>query len=130
MEPLTPPEPELDDTLTDWPDSASPELEPDADEHPSESKIPETIHLDSDHPTHSGVTFEEMNLIRPLRDAINHAGYKYATPVQAAVIPEAMKGIDVIGQAQTGTGKTCAFLVPLMNRWRPHNTKGPVALVM
>src|SRR6476660_1447892 len=116
MEPLTPTEPDLDDqTLPDWPDSASPELEPDADESPSESKLPETIDIPSDHPTHSGVTFEEMKLIRPLMDAIHQANYKYATPVQAAVIPEAMKGIDVIGQAQTGTGKTCAFLVPLMN---------------
>ena len=51
------------------------------------------------------VAYADMKLIRPLIDAIKHAGYVYATPVQAAVIPQAMKGTDVIGQAQTGTGK-------------------------
>jgi ATP-dependent RNA helicase DeaD len=76
------------------------------------------------------VRYADMKLIRPLQDAINHAGYTTATPVQAAVIPKAMLGTDVIGQAQTGTGKTAAFVIPFMNRWRPHNTKGPVGLVM
>ncbi len=78
----------------------------------------------------SGVTFSEMKLIRPLFEAIQHAGYKGATPVQAAVIPLAMRGKDVIGQAQTGTGKTAAFLIPFLNRWRPHKLKGPIGLVM
>jgi ATP-dependent RNA helicase DeaD len=50
--------------------------------------------------------------------------------VQEAVIPVAMRGQDVIGQAQTGTGKTAAFLLPFMNRWRPHKLKGPIGLVM
>ena len=76
------------------------------------------------------VAYRDMGLIRPLQDAIKHVGYEFCTPVQAAVIPEAMRGIDVIGQAQTGTGKTAAFLIPFMNRWRPHTTKGPVGLVM
>ena len=76
------------------------------------------------------VRYADMKLIRPLADAIAHAGYVTTTPVQSAVIPKAMTGADVIGQAQTGTGKTAAFLVPLMNRWRPHGTKGPVGLVM
>src|SRR6185312_4950697 len=76
------------------------------------------------------VTFADMNLIKPLFDAIEHAGYKTATPVQSAVIPLAMRGKDVIGQAQTGTGKTAAFLVPFLNRWRPHKLKGPIGLVM
>jgi len=76
------------------------------------------------------VAYADMKLIRPLIDAIHHAGYVYATPVQAAVIPQAMKGTDVIGQAQTGTGKTAAFLIPFMNRWRPHTFKGPIGLVM
>jgi ATP-dependent RNA helicase DeaD len=78
----------------------------------------------------AAVTFAQLNLIKPLFDAIEHAGYKTTTPVQAAVIPLAMRGKDVIGQAQTGTGKTAAFLVPFMNRWRPHKLKGPVGLVM
>lgn len=76
------------------------------------------------------VRYSEMRLIKPLMDAVNHAGYEFATPVQAAVIPLALKGKDVIGQAQTGTGKTAAFLLPFMNRWRPHQLKGPIGLVM
>ena len=76
------------------------------------------------------VLYQDMKLIRPLMDAIHHAGYTKTTPVQASVIPLAMKGQDVIGQAQTGTGKTAAFLIPFLNRWRPHNTPGPIGLVM
>ena len=74
--------------------------------------------------------FTEFKLIQPMVDALRHAGYVNTTPVQAAVIPPALRGKDVIGQAQTGTGKTCAFLVPFMNRWRPHKLKGPIGLVM
>lgn len=74
--------------------------------------------------------YSEMKLIRPLMEAIEHAGYEFATPVQESVIPIAMRGKDVIGQAQTGTGKTAAFLIPFMNRWRPHTLHGPIGLVM
>jgi ATP-dependent RNA helicase DeaD len=76
------------------------------------------------------VRYADMRLINPLMHAIQEAGYEFATPVQTAVIPKAMRGLDVIGQAQTGTGKTAAFLIPLMNRWRPHTLKGPIGLVM
>jgi ATP-dependent RNA helicase DeaD len=91
-----------------------------------ESESPDPVADEASPP----VTFADMNLIKPLFDAIEHAGYKTATPVQSAVIPLAMRGKDVIGQAQTGTGKTAAFLVPFMNRWRPHKLKGPIGLVM
>ena len=76
------------------------------------------------------VRYADMKLIGPLAHAIELAGYKTTTPVQAAVIPLAMRGKDVIGQAQTGTGKTAAFLIPFLNRWRPHTLKGPIGLVM
>lgn len=76
------------------------------------------------------VKYTDLKLIKPLQQAITQAGYHQTTPVQAAVIPKAMRGIDVIGQAQTGTGKTAAFLIPFLNRWRPHNLKGPIGLVM
>jgi ATP-dependent RNA helicase DeaD len=46
------------------------------------------------------------------------------------LIPEALSGKDIIGQAQTGTGKTAAFLLPFLNRWREHNRPGPEALVL
>ena len=81
-------------------------------------------------PAANGLPFTALKLIQPVVDALRHAGYDRCTPVQAAVIPPALRGKDVIGQAQTGTGKTCAFLVPFMNRWRPHKLKGPIGLVM
>ena len=83
-----------------------------------------------DTPAASGIPFTDLKLITPLMQALTHVGYSRCTPVQAAVIPPALKGKDVIGQAQTGTGKTAAFLIPFMNRWRPHTLKGPIGLVM
>ena len=76
------------------------------------------------------MTFADLKLNRPLMDAITHAGYTHPTPIQEAVIPPALRGKDVIGQAQTGTGKTAAFLIPFLNRWRPHTLKGPIGVVM
>ena len=92
--------------------------------------IPEDESEAEINPLAGGIPYRDMNLIKPLMGALEHAGYEFCTPVQSAVIPAAMRGKDVIGQAQTGTGKTCAFLVPFLNRWRPHKTKGPIGLVM
>src|SRR6478735_8168838 len=67
---------------------------------------------------------------RPLNHPLDRAGYLEPSPIQAAVIPIALTGKDVIGQAQTGTGKTAAFLLPFMNRWRGGDPSKPQALVM
>ncbi|HJZ55173.1 MAG TPA: DEAD/DEAH box helicase, partial [Gemmataceae bacterium] len=80
--------------------------------------------------TDPAMTFRDLKLMRPLQDALDQANYIHPTPVQEEVIPVALRGKDVIGQAQTGTGKTAAFLLPFMNRWRPHNLQGPIGLVM
>jgi ATP-dependent RNA helicase DeaD len=74
--------------------------------------------------------FRALNLIAPLNDALDRAGYVEPSPIQAAVIPIALTGRDVIGQAQTGTGKTAAFLLPFMNRWRGGDPLKPQALVL
>jgi ATP-dependent RNA helicase DeaD len=66
----------------------------------------------------------------PILAALHRASYVEPTPIQAALIPEALAGRDVIGQAQTGTGKTAAFLLPFLNRWRDNNQPGPQALVL
>lgn len=129
MESLVPPE--VDNFS--WPDEDSPaQSRPDSsavdDNHApqvSPDGVP-TIAVPDTEP----VKFADMKLIRPLAEAVARAGYTAGTPVQAAVIPLAMRGKDVIGQAQTGTGKTAAFLIPFMNRWRPHKLKGPIGLVM
>ena len=59
-------------------------------------------------------TFEELGLSQPLLDALEHLGYKQPTPIQEETIPLLMQGRDVIGQAQTGTGKTAAFGLPML----------------
>jgi ATP-dependent RNA helicase DeaD len=55
---------------------------------------------------------KELNLSQEVRKAIGDMGFEEATPIQSQTIPHILKGIDVIGQAQTGTGKTCAFGIP------------------
>ncbi|HEY7158461.1 MAG TPA: DEAD/DEAH box helicase, partial [Gemmataceae bacterium] len=74
--------------------------------------------------------FHDLSLSPTLLQALDRVGYRDPTPIQAAFIPEALSGRDVIGQAQTGTGKTAAFLLPFLNGWRDDNRPGPQALVL
>ncbi|GMG66094.1 degradosome RNA helicase CshA [Tetragenococcus halophilus] len=60
--------------------------------------------------------FKELNLSQELLDAVTKIGFEEATPIQAETIPLAMEGKDVIGQAQTGTGKTAAFGLPMLDK--------------
>ncbi len=60
--------------------------------------------------------FHELNLIPPVLKALEIAGYESPTPIQAKIIPYMMAGKDVLGQAQTGTGKTAAFALPILSR--------------
>jgi ATP-dependent RNA helicase RhlE len=60
--------------------------------------------------------FSGFGLAEPLLSAIAEAGYTTPTPIQQATIPAAMAGHDILGIAQTGTGKTAAFLLPLLHR--------------
>jgi ATP-dependent RNA helicase RhlE len=62
------------------------------------------------------MSFHEMRLSEPIVRAVSDDGYETPTPIQAHAIPEAMKGRDVLGCAQTGTGKTCAFALPILHR--------------
>jgi ATP-dependent RNA helicase DeaD len=59
-------------------------------------------------------TFSDLGLSKPLLDSIEHLGYKQPTPIQEQTIPALLEGKDVIGQAQTGTGKTAAFGLPML----------------
>src|SRR5262249_6447663 len=72
--------------------------------------------------------FSSLSLSSVLLSALQRAKYHQPTPIQAAVIPAALSGRDILGQAQTGTGKTAAFLLPFLNRWRDKNEPGPQAL--
>jgi len=60
--------------------------------------------------------FEELNLSDEILKAIGNKGYEEATPIQAQSIPYIMEGRDIIGQAQTGTGKTAAFGIPILEK--------------
>lgn len=60
--------------------------------------------------------FSEIGLADPLLRAVKSAGYETATPIQAAAIPVVLSGADLIGCAQTGTGKTAAFTLPMLDR--------------
>ena len=72
--------------------------------------------------------FTELDLCEPLQEAIRVLGYEEMTPVQVQTIPPAMQSRDVVGCAQTGTGKTLAFLLPALDRLlrdpaRPRNPR-------
>jgi ATP-dependent RNA helicase DeaD len=59
-------------------------------------------------------TFAELGLSESTLEALTHLGYKSPTPIQDQAIPPLLEGRDVIGQAQTGTGKTAAFGLPMV----------------
>ncbi|WP_222564503.1 DEAD/DEAH box helicase [Novilysobacter antarcticus] len=75
------------------------------------------------------LNFDGLALPETLRQAISALGYESPSPIQAATIPPLMQGRDVIGQAQTGTGKTAAFALPILARIDPAQ-KSPQALVL
>lgn len=64
----------------------------------------------------SNKRFSDFGLPMPLLQGIEETGFSFCTPIQAATLPIALNGQDVAGQAQTGTGKTAAFLIALYNR--------------
>lgn len=64
----------------------------------------------------AGVSFRDLNLSAPLLQAVEASGYETATPIQAGAIPLLLAGRDLLGQAQTGTGKTAAFALPMLER--------------
>jgi len=66
--------------------------------------------------TQQVTTFEELGLSPKVLSAVIDAGYTQPTPIQAGAIPHALEGKDVLGIAQTGTGKTAAFVLPMITR--------------
>lgn len=64
-------------------------------------------------------TFADFDLAPAIRDNLNRVGYETPTPIQAQSIPLLLQGRDLLGQAQTGTGKTAAFALPLLSRLEP-----------
>ena len=75
-------------------------------------------------------SFSELSVSPSLKERLIAARFSTPTPVQAAAIPQALKGKDVIATAQTGTGKTLAFLIPLMEKLAAQREAGIAALVL
>ena len=83
-----------------------------------QSSVPSTAHA-----------FAEFGLAQTLLQALRDVGYSQASPIQAATIPLMLAGRDLLGQAQTGTGKTAAFALPILSRLQL-NVRTPQALVL
>jgi ATP-dependent RNA helicase RhlE len=76
------------------------------------------------------LSFSELSVSPSLKERLKAARFSVPTPVQAAAIPQVLAGKDVIATAQTGTGKTLAFLVPVIEKLFGQNTPGITALVL
>ena len=81
------------------------------------------------------MTFKELNLIEPIQKALAEEGYVTPTPIQQKAIPHALDGRDVLGCAQTGTGKTAAFAIPVLQNLQkilppPHEKRSIKTLIL
>lgn len=89
---------------------------PEADTwRPSHFKVP---------PVEGKTRFHDFNLPDPLLHAIQDMGFRYCTPIQAEILPSTLRGKDAGGRAQTGTGKTAAFLITAITRLLTHPLSG------
>ena len=70
-------------------------------------------------------TFEHLGLSQPVLQALDLKGYNTPTPIQQQAIPAVLEGRDLLGIAQTGTGKTAAFMLPSIDRLREADNQIP-----
>lgn len=75
------------------------------------------------------IKFDELDLYPQVLRAIAEMGFEEATPIQSQAIPVVMSGADVIGQAQTGTGKTASFGIPVLHKVNPNSRKTQVLIL-
>jgi ATP-dependent RNA helicase DeaD len=75
------------------------------------------------------IKFEELNISKDILQAVEDMGFEETTPIQTNAIPPILQGKDIIGQAQTGTGKTAAFGIPLLEKINLMNKK-PQAIIL
>ncbi|XP_007544257.1 putative ATP-dependent RNA helicase DDX27 isoform X2 [Poecilia formosa] len=96
-----------------------------------EEEAPETFSEDASQ-YNEQLTFEEMNLSRPILKAITALGFKEPTPIQKACIPVGLLGRDLCACAATGTGKTAAFMLPVLERlvYKPRTSQVTRVLVL
>ena len=75
------------------------------------------------------MTFQDLNINTPLLRAVEELGFSTPTTIQHRVFPIVMSGRDVCGIAQTGTGKTFAYLLPCLRQWKFDKSKDPQILI-
>jgi ATP-dependent RNA helicase DeaD len=80
--------------------------------------------------TEGSLRFEDLELSELTLEALRVAGYEEPTAIQAGMIPKAIDGIDLVGQARTGTGKTAAFAIPIIEVLESRHGKSPRALIL
>ena len=90
---------------------------------------PDASDLDEAHAARSERSFADLGLSASVLKALKDVGYESPSAIQAATIPSLLAGRDVVGRAQTGTGKTAAFALPILVPPRPRPT-APQALVL
>ncbi|MCH9030766.1 MAG: DEAD/DEAH box helicase [candidate division Zixibacteria bacterium] len=76
------------------------------------------------------MSFRKFNFDKSLYRALDELGYKTPTPIQDEAIPVAQSGRDMVGTAQTGTGKTAAYLLPILSKLKPSKNPFPEALIL
>jgi ATP-dependent RNA helicase RhlE len=81
-------------------------------------------------PMKDEITFKDLNLIEPLQRALDKKNYEIPTPIQEQSIPGLLEGKDLIGIAQTGTGKTAAFILPILQRMKEEYPRKIKTLVL
>ena len=74
-------------------------------------------------------SFQSLGLSTELLNGLNRMGYKVPTPVQRKTLPLAMAGMDAVVMARTGSGKTGAFLVPMLHRIGAHQSTGGIRAI-
>jgi ATP-dependent RNA helicase DDX27 len=125
------PAPHPDDVASE--EDAS-DVEEDADEDPEEAARREAFFAPEEKPVKGAkstlsTTFQSMSLSRPILRGLGTVGFTQPTPIQSKTIPVALLGKDVVGGAITGSGKTAAFIVPILERLLYRPKKVPTSRV-
>ena len=76
------------------------------------------------------MNFNEMKLIKPILKAVREEGFEEPSPIQAKTIPLLLEGRDVLGCAQTGTGKTAAFALPILQSLSKSKSRNIRAMIL
>ena len=76
------------------------------------------------------ITFKDLNLTKPLLNALSDIGFDKPTPIQEKAFPVIMSGKDAVGIAQTGTGKTFAYLLPILRQLTFSEQRQPRVLIV